>query len=57
MTRVSVQHHQLGSHVAAFHVGSIDGVAFDVTQSNVVHSAVLTQIGHCVGRRIDWDAW
>ena len=53
VTRASVQHQQLGSLAVVFHVESVDGIASDVTYSNVVHSAVLTPIEHCISRRID----
>ena len=52
VTRVSVQH-QLLSFVAVFHVESVDIVAFDVTNGNLLRSAVLTPIGHCIRRRIE----
>ena len=42
VTRASAQHPQLGSLAVVFRVGSVDGVASDVTYSNLVRSAVLT---------------
>ena len=45
--------YQLLPIVAVFHVGSVDAVVSGVRHDSVVRPAVVTPIGHCIGRRIE----